>query len=197
MVQSADGSMSNYRRIYVPGATVFLTWVTYNRDPIFAQPHNVGLLRKAVEQTKNEIPFQILAAVVLPDHVHFMWQLPDGDNNYSKRVGRIKTRFTRLLRGIGHRPINISWSRQKHRESNVWQRRFWEKIMHHDKMFANHLNYIHYNPVKHGLVQCPHQWQHSSFQKWVKNGHYPHNWKCQCQDTGGWAPPTREGGLGG
>ncbi len=171
MVQSTNGVMPNYRRIYVPGATVFLTWATYNRDPLFAQPANVALLRKAVEQTKTEMPFNIIAAVVLSGHVHFMWQLPDGDNNYSKRVGRIKTRFARLLRGQDHRPTDIFWSRQKRRASNVWQRRFWEKIIRHDKMFANHLNYIHYNPVKHGLTRCPHQWPHSSFPKWVDNGY--------------------------
>ncbi|MEM8615199.1 MAG: transposase, partial [Cyanobacteria bacterium P01_H01_bin.105] len=80
--------MPNYRRLYIPGSTVFLTWVTYRRAPLFAKLHNTNLLRRAIQQTKREAPFEIVAAVVLPDHLHFIWTLPTEDSNYSKRVGR-------------------------------------------------------------------------------------------------------------
>ena len=173
--------MPNYRRIYIPGSTVFLTWVTYQRTPILTQPDNLALFRKAVSKAKNEAPFEIVAAAILPEHVHFIWKLPDQDSDYSKRVSRIKVLFTRALRGKETQPRNLSQSRRKHRESDVWQRRFWERTIRNDQELAHCLDYVHYNPVKHGLVSCPHFWLHSSFQKWVNAGHYSHDWGCQCK----------------
>ncbi len=173
--------MPNYRRIYIPGSTVFLTWVTYQRAPLFKHSENVTRFRQAVRQTRTEAPFEIVAAAILPDHVHFIWTLPDGDSNYSRRVGRIKTLFTRALRGKYTQSGNISQSRRKHRESNVWQRRFWEHTIRTEEELARCLNYVHYNPVKHGLVSCPHQWPHSSFQKWIDAGHYRSDWACRCK----------------
>jgi putative transposase len=128
------------------------------------------------------MPFEIPAAVVLPDHLHFIWTLPRGDDNYSKRIGRMKVEFTRALRGKDNLPTNVSLSRKKHRESDVWQRRFWEHTIDDENEFERYFDYIHYNPVKHGLVSCPHKWTHSSFSTWVAKGVYDLAWGCCCED---------------
>ena len=98
-----------------------MTLVTYNRQPFFSELENVSRLRCVMAQVKTEMPFDIIGAVVLPDHLHFLWKLPVNDKNYSKRVGRLKVLFTQSLRGERALPQNVSISRQKHRESNVWQ----------------------------------------------------------------------------
>jgi putative transposase len=172
--------MPEYRRAYVPGGTFFFTLVTYQRQPLFEDPKNISRLRTAVATTKAEMPFEIVGAVVLPDHLHFLWTLPPKDSAYSRRLTRLKTLFTWSLRGRGVSLENISNSRRKHRESNVWQRRFWEHVITDEIDLQNHLDYIHYNPVKHGLVSCPHLWEYSSFHNWVKKGRYYLDWGCTC-----------------
>jgi putative transposase len=172
--------MPNYRCAYSPGSTVFLTWVTYQRAPLFDEAHNITLLRQAIKQAKHEAPFEIVAAAVLPDHIHFIWTVPDDDSNYSRRVGRIKVLFTRALRGQHTQPATLTTSRRKHRESDVWQRRFWEHTIRSEEELIHYLDYVHYNPVKHNLVSCPHLWPYSSFERWVKEGHYCSDWACQC-----------------
>ena len=172
--------MPEYRRLYLPGGTIFLTLVTYQRQPLFNNPENISRLRKATAQMRREKPFDIIGAVVLPDHIHFLWTLPSQDTNYSQRVSRLKVLFTWSLRGRKNKPQNISESRRKHRESNVWQRRFWEHTIRDEKDLEKHLEYIHYNPVKHGLVTCPHLWNYSSFHQWVKQGKYQLDWACIC-----------------
>lgn len=172
--------MAIYRRMYVPGGTYFFTLVTYQRQPLFSIPENIILLRQATRQIKIEMPFEIIGAVVLPDHIHFVWKLPPKDTNYSKRIGKLKVLFTKSLSIKSEKLTDISISRQKHRESNIWQRRFWEHTIRSDLDLENHLNYIHYNPVKHGLVSCPHLWQYSSFHDWVKKEVYPQDWCCCC-----------------
>ncbi len=172
--------MSQYRRSYVPGGVFFLTLVTYRRIPLFSNIENISLLRKAIAKMRSEKPFDITAAVVLPEHLHFIWSLPPNDSDYSGRVSRVKVLFTRSLRGKGLSSVEVSSSRRKHRESNVWQRRFWEHTICDDRDLHRHLDYIHYNPVKHGLVSCPHLWEYSSFHKWVKEGKYRPDWGCCC-----------------
>ncbi|MEA5533272.1 REP-associated tyrosine transposase [Crocosphaera sp. XPORK-15E] len=174
--------MSQYRRSYLPGGTFFLTVVTYQRIPIFLEPENITLLRTAIAQMRQEKPFKFTGAVILPDHLHFLWTLPHKDSNYSQRVSRFKTLFTRSLPNKCLLNDTISASRRKHRERNVWQRRFWEHTIKDEIDLKRHLDYIHYNPVKHGLVSCPHLWQYSSFHEAVKNGIYDKNWACSCQD---------------
>jgi len=171
--------MPDYRRYYTPGATVFLTIVTEQRRPLFADPTNVEHLRSALRIVLQEWPFDIAAAVVLHDHMHFLWTLPAGDSAYSKRVGRMKAKFTSALEAT---VASVSKSRVKHRESEVWQRRFWEHTIRDDDDFKGHLDYVHYNPVKHGLARCPHEWPYSSFNKWVRLGEYDGNWCCRCGD---------------
>ncbi|WP_293054916.1 MULTISPECIES: transposase [unclassified Moorena] len=135
--------MSNYRRSYVPGGVFFLTIVTYRRIPLFSDVENIFLLRKAIAKMRTEKPFDITAAVVLPDHLHFIWSLPPDDSNYSMRVSRFKVLFTRSLRGKRSFEVDVSASRRKHRESNVWQRRFWEHTIRNDHDLHRHLDYIH------------------------------------------------------
>jgi len=134
--------MPNYRRAYIPGSTVFLTCVTYNRVPLFADSVNIGRLRQAVWQARSEAPFEIIAAAVLPDHVHFIWTLPPNDSNYSKRMGQMKVLFTRALKGQKTQGVNLSASRRKHRESDVWQRRFWEHTIQSEEALASYLDYV-------------------------------------------------------
>jgi putative transposase len=98
-----------------------------------------------------EKPFTIDAAVILPEHIHFLWTLPPGDRDYSYRVGRMKVLFTRALRGANNLPDDVCESRRKHRESDVWQRRFYENTIRDEFDFRNHLDYLHFNPVKHGF----------------------------------------------
>jgi putative transposase len=172
--------MPNYRRVYLPGGIYFLTLVTYCRRPLFKDPTNVELLRAATAQIKAKKPFEILAAVVLPDHIHFVWQLPRNDSNYSQRISRLKVLFTRAFKANHPLSNQVSASRLKHRESDVWQRRFWEHTIKDETDLQQHLDYVHYNPVKHGLVSCPHLWEYSSFSKWVSQGKYAQNWGCIC-----------------
>ena len=138
--------MPNYRRMYVPGGTYFFTIVTYQRQPIFADPENISLLRKAITTIKIEMPFTIIGAVILPDHLHFIWQLPPEDSAYSKRIGKMKVLFSQSLPKKSNQENSIS--RIKHRESNIWQRRFWEHTIKNEADLENYLNYIHYNRCK-------------------------------------------------
>ena len=172
--------MSKYRRANEPGGMFFLTIVTYERKAIFSEPEQVELLRSALKKVKDKSPFRILAAVVLPDHMHFLWSLPRGDTDFSSRVGRMKVLFTRSLGQNAHSRSGPNASRRKHRESDVWQRRFWEHTIRDDEDFERHLDYIHYNPVKHGFVTCPHLWPYSSFARWLRDGHYTKEWGCCC-----------------
>ncbi len=172
--------MPQYRRAYVPGGTFFLTVVAYNHMPLFADPHNISRLRGALATVRQEHPFEIVAAVVLPDHLHFLWALPPTDPDFSQRVGRLKVLFTHSLQRQRGTPQDLPPSRLSHRESDVWQRRFWEHTIQDERDFQRHLDYIHYNPVKHGLTTCPHLWAHSSFGCWVQQGAYIADWCCTC-----------------
>jgi putative transposase len=171
--------MPNYRRYWVPGGTYFFTLATYQRRPIFAPPENVQRLREAVAAVRRELPFEFVAGVILPDHMHFLWTLPPSDHDYSKRIGKVKAGFTKSL--PRPTPPGLPISRQRHGESDVWQRRFWEHTVTDMDELEVFLNYIHFNPVKHGHARCPHLWPASSFSKWVASGLYASGWGCSCQ----------------
>jgi putative transposase len=172
--------MPDYRRAYHPGATFFFTLVAQHRRPIFHAPANVMLLRAAVREVRLSWPFDAIAGVVLPNHLHYMWALPAGDSDYSKRIGRMKALFTRSLGGVDRDDAPRTGSRLRHRESDVWQRRFWEQVIRDEDDYERHFHYLHYNPVKHGLCTCPHEWQPSSFHHWVERKVYEPNWCCSC-----------------
>jgi putative transposase len=106
--------------------------------------------------------------------------LPQGDDDYSKQVGRLKVLFTRSLKGSCALPQDVCISRQRQRESDLWQRRFWEHTIRDEADWVGHINYLHYNPVKYGLVECPLQWAFSSFRQFVREGFYGEDWGCRC-----------------
>jgi putative transposase len=172
--------MPEYRRIDAPGATIFFTVVTHRRRPILASPVTVDLLRTAFRQTMQRDPFTIDAIVVLPDHLHAIWTLPPGDARFAKRWSGIKAAFTRAFLAAGGREAPRGQSRRSRGERGVWQRRFWDHVIRDDDDFGNHVDYIHYNPVKHGLARCPHAWPSSSFHQHVDNGTYAADWLCTC-----------------
>ena len=171
--------MPEYRRAIAPGGTLSITLVTFDRQPLFADPVQVERLRQAIRDVQAVRPFTVDAAVVLLDHAHFLRTLPDGDVAYSARIGQVKLRFTQPL-PADLRPPSTSESRAKHREAAVWQRRFWEHVVRDEADRNRLLDYIHYNPVKHGHSTCPHAWALSSFHRYVQRGHYDPNWCCCC-----------------
>lgn len=158
--------MSNYRRLYIPGGTYFFTLVGYRRQPIFADEQRVMLLRQAFREVKNKRPFELLAAVILPDHLHCLWSLPCGDADFSTRWQMVKTAFSRRVPA----EVKINGSKM------VWQPRFYEHCLRDDVDFHKHLDYIHFNPVKHGLAATPGEWPYSSFKRFVRLGWYEPNW---------------------
>ena len=111
--------MPNYRRMYIPGGTYFLTLVTYCRRLLFKNADNINLLRTCIAKVQNKQPFKITAAVILPEHLHFVWQLPPDDSNYSQRISRLKVLFTRAYKANHPLNLEISESRYKHRESDI------------------------------------------------------------------------------
>ena len=162
------------------GGTYFFTIVTYQRRPLFQNRANVDLLRTVITSVREEMPFDIDAAVILPNHMHFIWSLPSGDFGYSRRIGKLKVRFTKAFYSNSKPSLELSASRVKHRESDIWQRRFWEHTIRDEEEFDRLFEYIHFNPVKHGCVTCPHKWQATSFHKWVRRGVLDQGWGCSC-----------------
>jgi len=167
--------MSNYIRLKSEGGTFFFTVVTYKRQPVFDIPECIKHLRASIKETRRTYPFDIDAWVLLPEHMHCILTLPDKDNNYSRLWGLIKQGFTKRAKGL-LLDQSISLSRIKHREASVWQRRFWEHEIRGEEDFNNHIDYIHYNPVKHGYVKRVQDWPFSTFHRYVKEGVYPVDW---------------------
>jgi len=168
--------MPEYRRFRVEGGIYFFTVVTYQRRPIFVDPTARMLLHTAWEDTKHRFPFDTIAVCLLPEHIHCIWKLPEGDANYSIRWKEIKYKLTvAYLKEIGP-SAERNESRQKRQEAAIWQRRFWEHTIESEEDFENHFDYIHYNPVKHGLVERAVDWEWSSFHRYVKEGIYDANW---------------------
>jgi putative transposase len=168
--------MSDYRRAHTPGGTYFFTVVTHRRQPLPAHPESRRLLRGIIEDVRRQHPFVIDAWVLLPDHLHCLWTLPEGDSDYSRRWGMIKGGFTREARAIFERAEWLGESRSKHRESTIWQRRFWEHRIRDDDDYRRHIDYIHWNPAIHGYVGRVADWPFSTFHRYVKAGLYPENW---------------------
>lgn len=150
----------NYRRLLIPGGTYFFTLVTHHRKKIFHIPHQVDLLRESCRLVQIRHPFTIIAAVVLPDHLHMIWTLPENDADYSMRWRLIKAGFT-----VEYKEITG--------DAHPWQNRYWEHFLHTEQELENHIEYIHYNPVKHGWVEKPEDWMYSSIHKFMRDGAYP------------------------
>ena len=151
--------MPNYRRLFIPGATYFFTVTLQDRRSALLI-EQIELLRRSVRIVRDQLPFTIEAWVVLPEHLHCLWTLPEGDSDFPARWHRIKRRFSSGL-----------WNR-----GVIWQRGYWEHAIRDERDFAAHMDYIHFNPIKHGLVAHPADWPYSTFRNCVARGLYPPNW---------------------
>jgi len=163
-----------YRRVYVNGGTYFFTLVTYKRLPLFSSQESVEVFHEAIRYTSARLPFESVAYVILPDHLHIIWTLPEESCDYSTRWRLIKSYFTRCWnKDNGARG---SASRMRKKERAVWQRRYWEHLIRDEIDLSHHIEYIHYNPIKHGYVHSLMEWHNSSFLNYVQDGLYPSNW---------------------
>ena len=157
----------HYRRHYSKGASYFFTVVTYGRRKIFNQSEAIVGLRSAFSSEIMRRPFYIEAIVIMPDHIHAIWTLPPEDEDYSIRWRNIKRLFTATI-PPEQRPV-VFGSRKNKKEQAIWQRRFWEHRIRDENDFNHHVEYIHYNPVKHGLVARPADWPYSSIHRYIRN----------------------------
>jgi len=171
--------MPDYRRNRVPGGTYFFTVNLLDRSSGLLVT-NIDALRQAVRNVRQRSPFHIDAWVVLPDHMHCIWTLPPDDDEFSGRWRELKKLFSKAIPPTERRsPV-----RQHKGERGIWQRRFWEHTIRDGVDYATHMDYTHFNPVKHGLVEHPADWPYSSFHRCVAGGLYPADWL-----GGGGEPP--------
>lgn len=166
--------MSKYIRSR-DGSTNFFTVVTHLRQPLLCLEKSVDALKSITLDVRQQRPFEVKAWVILPDHMHCIWKLPNGDADYSVRWALIKKGFSKLMRDSIDMPAPGA-SRTRKREGTVWQRRFWEHQIRDDIDLQRHVEYIHYNPVRHGFVASPKEWKLSSFKEYIDRGLYPHDW---------------------
>jgi putative transposase len=163
--------MSDYRRNRVPGGTYFFTVNLLDRrsDLLVAR---IDTLRQAVRGAQAKHPFHIDAWVILPEHMHCLWTLPDGDADFAGRWWAIKTAFSKSL------PVAEARSavRARRGERGICQRRYWEHTIRDDRDYAAHMDYVHFNPVKHGLVSMAAAWPYPTFRRCVARGRYAPDW---------------------
>ncbi len=163
--------MSNYHRVYINGGTYFFTLVTHDRKPLLCNNKAIRRLRSAFQYVIKKYPFCIKGIVILPDHLHCIWSLPQDDADFSKRWNLIKRYFS----------IGINGYINNRREKNIWQKRFWERLIRDEKDLQRCLDYIYYNPVKHGYVNKPSDWLYSTFRRDVGKGLYEIDWGSSCE----------------
>ncbi len=164
--------MRTYKRARIPGATYFFTVNLAERHGNGLLIQHIDALRESFRVTKLAHPFAMDAVVILPDHLHCLWRLPSDDDDYPMRWRLIKAGFSRMIAPGEH----VSRSRTRKGERGIWQRRYWEHVIRDERDLRHHLDYIHYNPVKHGHVACAVDWPYSSFHRYVERGFYPANW---------------------
>jgi len=171
--------MPNYRRAIVRGGVFFFTVVLADRSSNLLI-EEIDRLRKAYRTVHERRPFETIAICVLPDHIHAVWALPEDDPDFSTRWNLIKAGFSR---GLDARPR--SQSKTSRREKGVWQRRYWEHTIRDDADLERHIDYIHFNPVKHGHVTRVADWPHTSFHRFVERGLLPPDWGGDLKDMAG------------
>ena len=159
-----------YRRNRVPGGTYFFTLTLADRSSRMLVDH-IDALRESLRKIRAERPFEIVAMVVLPDHLHAVWRLPEGDDGYSTRLQIFKRRFTKTLQIRG-----VPVPQRGAGEPGFWARRFWEHTIRDDHDLRTHVDYVHYNPVKHGLVDRASAWPYSTFHRDVALGKVHRDW---------------------
>ena len=163
--------MSRYRRAKIEGGIFFFTVALADRSSDLLV-REIDRLRRSYNTMQERIPFETIAICILPDHLHALWHLPDGDADYAARWNLFKSLFSRGLPAAKTR----SASKVAKREKGIWQRRYWEHAIRNEADFERHVDYIHYNPVKHGLVTRVVDWPHSSFRRYVERGMLPADW---------------------
>jgi putative transposase len=163
--------MSRYRRPTIEGGRFFFTLALTDRSSELLV-HHIDRLREIYRAVQLRLPFETNAICILPDHLHAIWALPPRDTDFASRWSQIKSGFSR---GLGPAQLR-SRSQLRRRETGIWQRRFWEHAIRDDVDFERHVDYIHYNPVKHGYVTRVCDWPYSSFHRYVKNGLLPADW---------------------
>jgi putative transposase len=161
-----------YRRANAPGGTYFFTVKLAQRTSDLLVRH-IDALRAAIRAVKARLPFAILAMVVLPDHMHAIWRLPEEDANYPMRWSLIKAGFSRRIEPGEF----IQASRQARRERGLWQRRYWEHLIRDEMDLQRHIEYIHYNPVKHGWANHAADWPYTSLHRYIQCGMAPADWE--------------------
>ena len=164
--------MPNYRRAWVPGGTYFFTVNLLERSGNDLLIREIDSLRRVVRRVRQAHSFVIHGWVVLPNHLHCVISLPPDDHDFALRWRLIKAGFAKSLPATERRSV----VRQRRGERGVWQRRYWEHLIRNDSDFAAHMDYIHINPVKHGLVKGVSDWPHSTFHRLVEKGVYPCDW---------------------
>jgi putative transposase len=164
--------MRTYRRLRLPGGTYFFTLTLAERRGNDLLVRHVDALRAAFRATLADHPAKVEAIVILPEHLHCLWRLPPGDDDFPTRWRLIKAHFARAV------PAGepISASRARRGERGVWQRRYWEHAIRDERDFERHMDYIHFNPVKHGQVADPREWPYSSLHRLTAQGVYPPDW---------------------
>ncbi len=169
--------MPDYRRNRVPGGTYFFTVNLLERSSDLLVDQ-IDALREAVRKVRAARPFHIDAWVVLPDHMHAVWTLPPDDADYSARWKAIKIAFTKTIpKRVRRSPVRAAKG-----ERGIWQRRFWEHTIRDEQDYAAHVDYVHINPMKHGLVTRVRDWPHSSFHRHVARDIYAPDWAGQGVD---------------
>jgi len=170
--------MTRWRRAFVPGGTFFFTLVTERREPLLTTPMGRMLLGAVMRECQRHWPFEVLGIVLLPDHLHAILHLPDDDADYPKRWGWVKKEFTKRWLAAGGVEQLRTPSRLRNRRRGVWQRRYWEHCIRDDEDLSQHMDYLHFNPVKHRYVACPADWLWSSIHRYIREGVYTENWGC-------------------
>jgi putative transposase len=167
--------MVEYRRPKITGGAYFFTVNCAERKGIHTLTDNIELLRQSFRKVKRTHPFSIDAIVVLPEHLHCIFTLPAGDADFKTRWALIKAGFSRAVTATERR----SASRMSRGERGIWQRRYWEHLLRDETDFERHVDYIHWNPVKHGWVKQVKDWPYSSFHDYVRKGLYPEDWSSE------------------
>jgi putative transposase len=168
--------MPNFRRVRIKGGTYFFTLVTNQRKCLFLLDRANDLFLEALQYVRSHHHFSILAYCILPDHIHMLWKMPINDADYSLRIGEIKKRFSKNYIIEFGNPHTLSSTQQKRGETGIWQKRFWEHYIRNEEDLNRHIDYIHYNPIKHGLVNQIKDWSASSFFDYVNQGYYDSDW---------------------
>lgn len=161
-----------YRRAKAEGATYCFTVVAHRRRPVLCLPESLDAVKYVFRNVAQGRPFRVDAWVVLPDHLHCVWAMPEGDSDYSVRWSLVKKELTKRLGPYIGPDTTPSLSRQRNREGTLWQRRFWEHQIRDEHGYRAHVESIHFNPAKHGLATRPRDWRCSSFKDWVSRGVY-------------------------